>query len=409
MLLAGRGFGKTATITNWAIKKAEEMPGSQGAIVAATAADARDVLIYGESGIINMSPPWLKPHFSPTKRRIQWPNGSFALLFSADEPERLRGVQHYWAICDEFGSWRYPESFEMLQFGLRLGENPQVAIATTPKPLPHLRRIVDMATQSELDGTNTVHITKGSTLENRDNLASSFVEYIINRYEGTRLGRQEIYAEFLDDAKGALWKSEMFEYRGFRIESPEETNEVMKGMKRIVVGVDPGIRAAKSFEEMLEEREFAETGIIVVGLHENGHLYVINDYSLSGTPEQWATRVKQAYEQTQADRIVAERNNGGDMVEATIRTVLPDAPYKDVIATRGKVTRAEPVSALYEQNRVHHIGFFSELETQMTQWVPGDPKSKSPDRVDAMVWAFYELIGDSFDPPVIMRQAYVRY
>lgn len=399
LLLAGRAFGKTRALTEWARMKANLMPGSVGAIVAPTAADCRDVLIEGDSGILNISPPWDKPIYSPTKRKIAWKNGSYALMFSADEPNRLRGPQHHWAILDEIASFRYPQAIDMLQMGLRLGKQPQAVMATTPRPLSHIRALA--AAAREGNNLGMVRMVNGTSYENRQNLDKSFFDFMIKRYQNTNLGRQELMAELLEDAKGALWKSELFDRPLFRVEQPPTS------LIRIVVGVDPGAKSAQEITEMLDNNEFGETGIIVVGLSRNGHVYVLDDYSISAHPTVWATRVKIAYNHYKADRVIAERNNGGDMVESTIHTVQPSIAYQDVVATRGKAVRAEPVAALYEQGRVHHVGVLPELETQMTQWVPADPKSKSPDRVDALVWCIHYLILDE-EEAVFMRQAYVR-
>jgi phage terminase large subunit-like protein len=373
LILAGRGWGKTRTAVEWAIRKARNLPGSRGAIVAATAADARDVMVEGESGFLNVAQGADLPDYEPSKRRLTWPNGSQATLYSAEKPRQLRGPQHHWAICDELAAWQYPETWDMLLFGLRLGEHPQVVIATTPRPTPIIR---------DLMTAETTHLTRGSTLENSDNLAPSFLAQVVAKYEGTRLGRQELYAEILDDVPGSLWNRDLLEeYR--RRAAPDLT--------RIVVGVDP---------EATSGEESAETGIVVVGIASDGHGYVLEDATVRGTPDAWGKAAVRAYDRWHADRLVAEVNNGGEMVEYVVRSSAQhlresghrssgNVSYLSVRATRGKHVRAEPVSALYEQGKVHHVGAFAMLEDQMCTWVPGED---SPDRMDALVWAMTELM-----------------
>jgi phage terminase large subunit-like protein len=362
LLLAGRGFGKSRSLSEWTKQKALEMPGSRGAIISATAADARDVLIEGVSGILSVHPEDERPLYEPSKRRITWDNGTIATVFTADKPDRLRGPQFHWAICDELCAWRFGrEAYDMLMFGLRLGENPQCAIATTPKRTPLLKEIInDQATA----------ITKGSTYENQDNLAAGFFRNIIGRYEGTRLGRQELNAELLEDVDGALWNRAL-------LEATRVTR--VPAMRKVVVAVDP--KASTSAR--------SESGIVVCGLGQDKHGYVMEDASMDGSPEAWARQAVSAYHRHKANAIVAETNNGGDMVVHTIHTVDPSVPVIKVTATRGKHTRAEPVSALYEQKKIHHHGAFPLLEDQMCSWVPGED---SPDRMDAAVWGFTELM-----------------
>ena len=365
LLMAGRGFGKTRTLAEWVRMKAEQLPGSRGAIVAATAADARDVVTEGESGVLAVCPPWARPTYEPSKRRITWPNGSMATLYTADEPARLRGPQHHWAACDELAHWRYLEAWDMLMFGLRLGDDPQCVVATTPKPLPLIRQLIE---------DESVIITRGSTYENRGNLAEPFFRSIISRYEGTRLGQQELYGDVLDDDPLALWSRALL----------EETRVTQTpDLHRVVVAVDP---AASS----------GTTGIVVVGVASVGrelHGYVIDDASTppGAKPDEWGRAAVAAYHRHRASAIVAEVNNGGDMVENVIRNIDGgrNISYRTVRATRGKHTRAEPVSALFEQKRGHLLGYFGDLEDQLCSWVPGE--SDSPDRLDAMVWGFTDL------------------
>lgn len=362
LVLAGRGFGKTRTGAEWIRSKAESGRYRRMALVAPTAADARDVMIDGESGIMAISPPWFRPVYEPSRRRLVWPNGAIATLYSAEEPDRLRGPQHDAAWCDELAAWKRPEAWDMLLMGLRLGPDPRVIVTTTPRPTKIIRSLV---------AAKTTHVTRGATYENAANLAPAFLEQILEQYEGTRLGLQEIYAEILDDVPGALWKRDILDDLRV-IKAPD--------LKRIVVAIDPGIG---------DNEENAETGIVVAGLGYDGHGYVLADVSIRGTPDAWARAAVTAYYQYDADRIIGETNNGGDMVEYTVRTVDPTVPFKRVHASRGKYARAEPISALYEQGKVHHVGVFKELEDQMCNWVPG---AKSPDRLDALVWALTELM-----------------
>ena len=363
LLLAGRGFGKSRTIVEWAHWQAMTRPGTRGNIVGATGSDVRDILVNGESGFLNVIAEDERPRYKPSELTLLWPNGSMALLFSADEPNRLRGKQCHWAIADELAAWRYPAAWDQLLFGLRLGNDPRAAIATTPRPTKLIRSLVKDA---------TCHVTRGSTYDNKANLASQFYTDIINRYEGTRLGRQELNAEILEDVEGALWKQDAI-----------DNNRVTEArvFTRIVIGVDPKASAEAD----------SETGIIVMGLGQDGRGYVIADYSIDGTPEQWAQRVAYAYEQHSADRVVVEVNQGGDMVSSVLRATGVRLPIQTVRASRGKYTRAEPIAALYEQGKVVHVGVHSALEDQLCTWTPGD---SSPDRLDALCWAAWALMLD---------------
>lgn len=341
------------------------------ALVAPTAADARDTMVEGESGILAIAPPWNRPIYEPSKRRITWENGAIAQLFSAEEPERLRGPQFDCAWCDELAAWAAPqETWDMLQFGLRLGSRPRQVVTTTPKPIPTLKRIL---------ADPTTVITKGSTRENRANLAPSFLKQIEARFAGTRLGRQELEAEILDDVQGALWTRETLD---------QSRVTALPDMQRVVVAIDPsGTRGEDSNNSV---------GIIVAGLGIDGLGYILADRSCDASPAVWGKRAVHAYHEFRADKIVAEENFGGAMVEFTIKTVDPQIPYKHVSASRGKVLRAEPVAALYEQGRVKHHGDLHDLEDQMTQITgAGFMGEGSPDRLDAAVWAITELmLGD---------------
>lgn len=362
VILAGRGFGKTRTggetVRLWVRDNAYVN------LVGATADDARDIMIEGESGILAICPNSERPDYVASKRQLQWPNGAISLIFTADEPERLRGKQHYKVWADEVGSWRYPEAWEQAMLGLRLGTNPQAIVTTTPKPTKLMLDLVK-------DKRNI--ITKGSTYENRANLASGFFDYVISKYEGTRLGRQELNAELLTDSPGALWKRDQLDK--CRVLKAPET------MTRVVVGVDPTASATGS-----------EAGIVAAG-RQNLDYYTFSDDSLHGSPQEWASAAVTAYYRHKADVIVAEKNNGGDMVMAVIKQVDPQVNVKLVWASRGKATRAEPIAAIAEQGRDHHVGTFAALEDELCMWVPGD---ESPNRLDAKVWAYTELSGGGF-------------
>jgi phage terminase large subunit-like protein len=362
LVLAGRGFGKTRTGGEWIRSQAESGQCARLALVAPTAADARDVMVEGESGILAIAPPWNRPRYEPSKRRLTWPNGAIATLYSADEPERLRGPQHDGAWCDELGSWRYAEAWDMLMFGLRLGTDPRCVVTTTPKPK---KLLLDLL---KAESTET---TRGSTYENRANLAQAFLEQIVAKYEGSRLGRQELHAEVLEDVEGALWQRQQLD--DLRVATAPE-------LVRVVVAVDPAVTSGEDSDE---------TGIVVAGLGVDGHGYVLRDRSGRFSPDAWMRRAVATFHEAQADRLVAETNNGGDLVETVLRTVDRSIPFTKVHASRNKQTRAEPVAALYEQGRVHHVGSLPELEDQLCGWVPGD---KSPDRLDACVWALTFLM-----------------
>jgi len=370
MLLSGRGFGKTRVLSemcnSWALSGLYK----RISIVAATAADARDVMVEGESGILECAPDWCRPVYQSTRRRLEWPNGALAYLYSAEEPDRLRGPQHDAAVCDELGSWRDPSTWDMLQFGLRLGQHPKVVVATTPRQTRLIRELLAREGQD-------VVVTRGTTFENAPNLAPGFLSTIIRRYEGTRLGRQELYGEVLLDVPGALWKLDDID-KGRLTRAPD-------GLVRIVVGIDPAVSSHEGSDE---------TGIIVAGKDHRGHAYILEDLSGKYAPDAWARAAISGYHGWRADRIVAEVNQGGALVEATLRMVDPDVPYVGVHASRGKFIRAEPVSSLYEQGRVHHCGYFPKLEDQMVSFTVDVDRGRhgSPDRCDSLVWSITELL-----------------
>lgn len=369
LLLAGRGFGKTRTGAEWVRSQAETGKRAQIGIIGPTADAVRRIQVEGPSGILAVSPSHFRPSYEPSTRRITWPNGCVAHLFSAEEPDRLRGPNLDAAWCDEPVAWaNLEDSWDMLQMALRMpgpkGDAPQVVISTTPKPLPLLKTI--------MKAPSTV-ITRGKTSDNASNLDASTLKYLQDRYGGTTLGRQELDAEMLDDAEGALWSRAMIE--------DARVGVVPESFKRIVVAVDPAGGSGRGNDE---------TGIIAAGAGLDGHVYVLTDASGKFSPDGWARRAVDAYRMHKADRIVCEQNFGGAMVESTIRAVAPNVPIKMVHASRGKAVRAEPVVALYEQRKVHHIGNFPMLEDQLCQWEPNSGMP-SPDRLDALVWAVTEL------------------
>ncbi len=364
LVLAGRGFGKTRMGAEWVREQTDLHPGWRIAIVGRTAADVRDVIIEGESGLLSVCPPWAMPTYEPSKRRLTWPNGSMATAYSADEPDLLRGPQHHAALADELATWRRgEETWSNLMFGLRLGTNPRVVVTTTPRPLRLIR---------DLRAAPTTAITTGSTYENRANLARPFLDQIVTKYEGTRLGRQELQGELLEDIPGALWTRANLD--ALRVRSAPT-------LRRIVVAIDPAVTSGEDSDE---------TGIVAVGKAEDGQIYVLADETCRDTPLGWARRAVALFRRLKADRLVAEVNNGGDLVEATLRAVDKHLPYTAVRASRGKRSRAEPIAALYEQGRAHHVGTFEALEDQMCMFTP-DGFDGSPDHVDALVWGATEL------------------
>jgi predicted phage terminase large subunit-like protein len=386
LILAGRGFGKTRTGAEWVrANMCGSTPLAPGrwrhiALIAETAADARDVMVgdgkaasdpKAGSGLLQIHPKAFRPTYEPSKRRLTWPNGAVASIYNGTEPDQLRGPQHDAAWCDELAKWQYAqEAWDQLQFGLRTGKNPQVCITTTPRPIHLLKQI--MADEGTV-------VTRGSTFDNRSNLADKFLNTVLRKYGGTRLGRQELEAELLEDIEGALWMRSQIE--ALRVEEYQ-----LPPLNRIVVAIDPNASS---------EEDSNECGIVCAGLGDDGHAYVLDDVSGVMAPHEWARTAIRLLHQRMGDRIIAETNNGGEMVENTLRMVDPSVPYSAVWASRGKVTRAEPISALYEQGRVHHVGPFPRLEDQMCAFtVDFDRKAMgySPDRVDALVWALTELM-----------------
>jgi len=361
LMRGGRGSGKTRTGSEWTQRRIKISPII--ALVAPTGPAARDVMIEGESGILATSPPGGRPLWEPSKRKLTWPNGAVGHTYSGEEPDRLRGPQHYDAWLDEPAHMALiDEVWQNLTLGMRLGSDPKVLCTTTPVPSQWMKGIVKR--------DDTVSVV-ASTYANIDNLAPAFAKKVLEELEGTRRGRQEIYGEILEDVEGALWNAEMIE--AARVQS------LVVDLVRIVVAIDPaGSANARS----------DETGIVVVGVDEGGQFYVLYDGSGRLTPNGWATRAVELYERFSADYIVAERNFGGDMVKNTLDTLDSDARVVTVNSRRGKVIRADPVVALYEKGRVSHVGLHPDLEDQLTTWVPG---TTSPDRLDALVHGITDL------------------
>lgn len=436
LLLAGRGFGKTRTGAEWINERVESGVGKRIALVAPTAADVRKTMVEGESGILAISPPWNYPVFEPSKLQLTWPNGAIAQLFSAEEPERLRGPQcdTFWA--DELAAWKNMQmTWDMLQFGFRLGDDPRGCITTTPKPVPIVKTLITDSKPRRGAPNPLVALTRGSTYDNKGNLAKKFYQSVVTKYEGTRLGRQELDAEVLEDMPGALWKRSDIERRRIQTNCPQVVtiyqpdelagivqherqiqdlmflrrlaaaivNHIPEDVTRIVVAIDPNASNNEGSDE---------TGIIVAARGVSGHGYVLADLSMRGTPNEWANSAVIACDVFNGDRIVAEANNGGNMVENTVVMAAKALrlaqfrksdfiPVQLVHASHGKVTRAEPVAALYEQGRVSHIGTHKVLEDQMCLFTSDfDRKAMgySPDRVDALVWVLTQLFlegGDS--------------
>ena len=372
LILAGRGFGKTRSGAEWVRAGVEAGRFKRLALVGETAADVRDVMVEGESGVLACSPPWARPRYIPSRRRLSWPNGAVATCFSADDPEQLRGPQFDAAWADEIAKWRYPAAWHNLQLATRLGAAPRLVATTTPRPRAWLIQVM---------GQPGTVVTRGRAAENADNLAPGFLDHLEARYGGTRLARQELDGELLVDLPGALWTREMVaEARAAAPPGP---------LTRIVVAVDPAVTGGPAA---------AETGIVVAGRDGGGTAHVLADLSGRMSPDQWARRAVNAYREWAADRIVAEVNQGGDLVGELLRTVDPAVPLSLVRASRGKRVRAEPVAALYEQGRVRHHGHLEALEDQMCRFTGalgeggGDRLAGSPDRLDALVWALTDLL-----------------
>jgi phage terminase large subunit-like protein len=370
LILAGRGAGKTRAGAEAVREWIKTFPIVN--LIGPTSDDTRDVMVLGESGVLACCPRSERPHYARASARLSWPNGAISQLFSAEEPDRLRGKQHMKLWCDELAAWRYPDSFEQALLGLRLGDCPQVVITTTPRPIKIIKQLLE---------DNDAVVTRGATFDNANHLAAAFLKKITARYEGRAIGRQELFAELLEETPGALWTRELIERH--RIAGSAAPGEYAE----IVVAVDPPATSGARADEC---------GIVVAAKAANGEIYVLADLSSQGdTPAGWAQRVVAAYRNFKANRVVAEVNNGGEMVADVLRQCEANLPIRSVTATRGKFLRAEPVAAAYERGRVHHVGVFVRLEDQLCALTADfDARSVgySPDRADALVWAIADLI-----------------
>ena len=373
LILAGRGFGKTRAGAEWVRAVAEADPAARIALVAASLPEARSVMVEGASGLLAIAPRGKRPKFEPSRRRLVWPSGAQAMLYSAGEPESLRGPQHSHAWCDELAKWpqvggRAEAAWDNLQLGLRLGNLPCVVVTTTPRAVPLLRRLL---------GNDEVVTTRGSTFANKANLARGFIRSVQKQYGQTSLGRQELNGELIEDIEGALWTREM-------LETAREASASSPPV-RVVVAVDPPASATGD-----------ACGIVVCALGEDGIARVLADCSVEkASPERWARAVAGAAQAWSADRVVAEANQGGAMVASVLRAAEISLPLKLVHASRGKVARAEPVAALYEAGRVRHAGIFPQLEDELCGLIAGgsyEGPGRSPDRADALVWGLSELL-----------------
>lgn len=368
LMMAGRGFGKTRAGAEWVRDQARQGPRARIALVAATAGEARRVMIEGDSGLLAIAPADERPDWKPSIGQLHWPNGAQAFVYSAAEPDALRGPQHSAAWADEIAKWPHAiEAWDNLMLGLRSGRWPRAVATTTPRPVPIIRRLV---------AEPGVIMTGGRTRDNRANLPPSFIDTMDGLYGGTRLGRQELDGELIEEAEGALWSRATIEARRVRR---------MGAVRRVVVGVDPPAGT-----------DGDACGIVAVALGDDGFAYVIEDASVEGqAPEGWARAVAACAARAGADRVIAEANNGGAMVESVLRAAAANLPVRLVHASRGKAARAEPVSALYDAGRAFHVGAFPELEDQLCGLIAGGGYAgpgRSPDRADALVWAMSELM-----------------
>lgn len=398
LYMAGRGSGKTRTGAEWS-KDLVRQGYNRGGLIAPTAADVRDVMVEGESGLMAICNDWDRdyrgnlmgrPIYEPSKRRVTWENGAMITLYSADEPERLRGPQHSFLWMDELAAWRYMDTFDQAMFGLRLGKKPKVFISTTPKPKPLVKKLWKRALDPE---DREVVMTTGSSERNSSNLAPGVIEELRAMYQGTSLGRQELDGVLLEEIDGALWNRKMIDGHRFAVMPTLLDSNFY--FTRIVVGVDPATTDKEGSDE---------TGIVVAGLGVDKHAYVLADYSGKYSPQAWGEKVAFAFRTWQADMVVAEVNQGGDMVKHILNSIDPNMTIRTVHASRGKMARAEPVAQKYEQGKVHHVGrpvldadglkkegHLDNLEDQMCTWERLSA-TYSPDRIDALVWALTELM-----------------
>lgn len=393
----------TRTGSEWIRKRVMDGTARKIALVARSPQEVRDVMIKGQSGMIETSAPGMVPVYNRSNRSLKWPNGAEATIFTSYDPDQLRGHQFDTAWCDELAAWKYLEdTWNMLMMGLRLKDghqgDPKCIVTTTPRPLPIIKKMLE---------NDSIPKSFGSTFYNQLFLAPSYIKHMKETYEGTRLGRQELHGDLLGDVQGALWTSAMVEETRIDIYlSPEsfpglslyekKMNFIKDNIIRIVIGVDPQmVGGGTNDEEGSAATANCETGIIVAGVDSNGHGYILEDISGNYTPNDWAKKVCNAFHKYSADRIIAETNQGGDIVIKVIRNYDDNVNVKDVFAKKGKYLRAEPISALYERGKIHHFGSveeYAKLESQMINWVPGDA---SPDRLDAAVYALTELMLDS--------------
>jgi phage terminase large subunit-like protein len=394
LILAGRGWGKSRTAAEFVAKKARLFPGCRIALVASTVADTRDTMVEGESGLLTcltaaeLRGGSVDGAWNRSLGELYLANGSQFKTFSSEKPRKLRGPQFHFAWADESCFWTdahkgtlVDSTWSNLTIATRLPRRPswsadyrtQIVVATTPRPVALLRVTDPQLAAPGLMQRSNVIITRGRTVDNLANLSEEYKANVVAPLLGTQLGRQELDAEILESRDGALWHRDW-------LDAGRLASNVPLDLTRVVVGVDPAVTDGETSDL---------TGIVVVGADRTGHGYVLGDYTLRGTPLEAMRKVVWAYEHHEADRVVAEVNNGGDYIGTVLHTVNPNVPFRSVRASRGKETRAEPVSSLYQQNRAHHVGSFPHLEDEMCTWAPGD--DESPDRVDALVWAFADL------------------
>jgi predicted phage terminase large subunit-like protein len=366
LILSGRGWGKTRTGAEWIVYEAISQPKTRWAVIARTHADVRDTCFEGVSGIIEVLKRYglyEDKNYNRSNFSYKLPNGSIIKGFSAEEPDRLRGPQFHGGWLDELAAWSKPDAYDQYKFGLRLGNHPKTVVTTTPRPTAIVKSI--------MQNKNTT-ITRGSTFENKANLAEAALVELELKYANTRLGRQELFGEVLDDNPGALWTRHRLD---------ETRVQDLPPLVRVVVGVDPAVTSNEDSDS---------TGIVVAGMSADGHYYVLDDKTIKASPQGWGEQVISTFEQHHADKIICEVNNGGDLVVHLLQQIKANAPVKKVTASRGKIIRAEPIAALFEQGRAHIVGYLPELEDQLCEFQP-DLGMSSPDRLDAMVWALTDL------------------